>query len=686
LKKNLGKNITPSKSSNRKKNENASEGEKMYRAIFKFHPFPLIIYDLNDLKILAVNEAAVKQYNYSAKEFLLKTILDIRPLEDVDRVLKVVKRKRNEFEEPGVWRHLKKDGTIIQVQISSYAIDFEGHDARIVIALDITDQIKFEKELRESKERYMLFFEGHPNPILIIEAETLKIMEANFSAETKYGYSVKELRGLSLNDIQTKTQNFKTQIDKKNRIRATHKNKQGAEFDVELIAHRLYLENKKCYVVFIDDLSERNLIQEELKNTQAGLKQLLTGSSAVIYAMKIKKNKFVLTWISENVKRQLGYTAKELLEFERLEDIIHPDDLEKADKKYSDLLIKDKISSEYRIKNKYGNYVRIRDEVQPLKNEDGDVYEFVGTLSDADLRKNTEVNSLGLSELGYELSGAADLKEAARIILDTADALLGWEACALDLYSEKEDKLTSILVIDTLNGERTEFPPSSIYEKPSKRVREVLNTGAKLILRQKKNKFDKNLVPFGDVSKPSASIIIVPIKKENKNIGILAVHSYEENFYDDEDVETLQSLANLSAGALIRLNNVEELKKSQKKLKDIFEYSPLGIYQGKPDGTIITANYAFAELLGYKSVDEILKMNLNTDVYSDKISRQRILKMIEEEGVKTLEAKWRKKGNETFRVRLNIRAVKNNSGETIYYEGFVLEANPEHPAKILIKK
>ncbi len=101
------------------------DSEARYRLLFESNPFPMWVYDLATLSFLAVNAAVVRRYGYSPEEFLTMTIKDIRPVEDVPALLENISTVSEEPNESGGWRHQKKDGTIIDVEITSYPLTFE---------------------------------------------------------------------------------------------------------------------------------------------------------------------------------------------------------------------------------------------------------------------------------------------------------------------------------------------------------------------------------------------------------------------------------------------------------------------------------------------------------------------------------------------------------------------------------
>ena len=131
------------------------EAEEQYRLLFQASPHPMWVFDNNTLRFLAVNNAAVRHYGYSLRDFFSMSVAEIRPPEDVERFLQSVERQRDKhsLEAYGeLWKHKKKDGTVIDVEISSQPIKFRGIDAQLVLAHDVTDRLILEREFRQAQK------------------------------------------------------------------------------------------------------------------------------------------------------------------------------------------------------------------------------------------------------------------------------------------------------------------------------------------------------------------------------------------------------------------------------------------------------------------------------------------------------------------------------------------------------
>jgi two-component system cell cycle sensor histidine kinase/response regulator CckA len=98
---------------------------------------PRWIFDEKSLAILEINDAAVRKFGYSRKEFLKLTMLEISPLEDIPKLLRSALHSPASRRYGGVWRHQKKDGSVLRLRIVSRKISFAGHDAELVSAEEV---------------------------------------------------------------------------------------------------------------------------------------------------------------------------------------------------------------------------------------------------------------------------------------------------------------------------------------------------------------------------------------------------------------------------------------------------------------------------------------------------------------------------------------------------------------------
>lgn len=127
------------------------ENKERFELLFNNNPLPMWVVDIETLKFLEVNDAAIVNYGYSRSEFLVMSMADIRPAEDVSGLAKAIQTPRANLQNLGEWRYILKNGQIIDVDITSHHIDYDGHRAILLVAQDITERKQTERALRESE-------------------------------------------------------------------------------------------------------------------------------------------------------------------------------------------------------------------------------------------------------------------------------------------------------------------------------------------------------------------------------------------------------------------------------------------------------------------------------------------------------------------------------------------------------
>ncbi len=123
-----------------------------YRALFEQSPFPKFLYDHETLGFLAVNDAAIHHYGYSRDEFLRMTLDEIRPREDVPEFLARIGAMGLGTTSPGLRRHTKKDGSVIDVEVTVHNFVLGERPCGLAVALDVTERNRMEGQLRQAQK------------------------------------------------------------------------------------------------------------------------------------------------------------------------------------------------------------------------------------------------------------------------------------------------------------------------------------------------------------------------------------------------------------------------------------------------------------------------------------------------------------------------------------------------------
>ena len=136
----------------KKAEETIRVSENKYRLLFNQNPMPMWMLSLPERDFLDVNPAAIAHYGYSKEEFLKMNVIDIRPAEEIKKMEEASINFPTGINNAGIWQHKKKDGSIIQVHIITHDIIYEGKEAKLVLANDLTEKVLAEENLKKSHE------------------------------------------------------------------------------------------------------------------------------------------------------------------------------------------------------------------------------------------------------------------------------------------------------------------------------------------------------------------------------------------------------------------------------------------------------------------------------------------------------------------------------------------------------
>jgi len=171
------------------------EREEQYRRLFEYNPMPMFVSDSETWEILNVNQAAVNHYGYGKEELLNMTLKDIRPPEDVESLMRRIGAVSAPVENMGVFRHLKKDGTTVLMNVYSHEVLYEGRKARLALCHDVTDQIRAKETLEESEEMFRKSFFLSSDAMSVSRIEDGVLLEVNDGFTRTTGYSREDAVG-----------------------------------------------------------------------------------------------------------------------------------------------------------------------------------------------------------------------------------------------------------------------------------------------------------------------------------------------------------------------------------------------------------------------------------------------------------------------------------------------------------
>lgn len=114
--------------------------EQRYRAQFESSPQPMLVFDTETLGFLVVNDAAVTHYGYSREDFMVMTLADIRPPEDIPLLMETLQRQDAGAVTELLRRHRRKNGEIMDVELATHSLSWDGRPAQMMIVYDVTSR------------------------------------------------------------------------------------------------------------------------------------------------------------------------------------------------------------------------------------------------------------------------------------------------------------------------------------------------------------------------------------------------------------------------------------------------------------------------------------------------------------------------------------------------------------------
>jgi diguanylate cyclase (GGDEF)-like protein/PAS domain S-box-containing protein len=250
-----------------KSKEELRQSEIAYRLLFDSNPLPMWVFDRKTLKFLAVNEAATRQYGFSSHEFLTMTIADIRPEEDIPALLEATAIPTQGLQEATIWRHRKKNGAIIDVEIVGHTLDFHGIEAELIAARDVT-------ELHNSENKYRVLFEDSADANWLMDEKGFLV--CNSAALQMFGYAnVAEMNDPANisppNQLDGAPSGAAAQdkiaaafVNGKERFEWLHRRKNGEVFPAEVCLTALTLSGQPRLLATVRDITERKQVEETM--------------------------------------------------------------------------------------------------------------------------------------------------------------------------------------------------------------------------------------------------------------------------------------------------------------------------------------------------------------------------------------------------------------------------------------
>lgn len=359
---------------------------------------PMWVRDIETNGFLAVNDATIRLYGYTREEFRTMTAFDLRAPEHHAQYREFLARRRPSETTVTRWRHRRKDGTPIDVEVTARGFVYQGKAARLGVIKDITEQVRAERALHESEQRYRDLFDLNPSPMWVYDRNTFAFVAVNECAARQYGYTKAEFSRMTLvdlwpeDDVRRNLENLRRR-DPASVLthQARHRRKDGAVIDVELLASPLADPARPLRIVLATDITARKRMENAVRESEERLRAAF--DQAAVGMTLRNADPADPGWVRFNQKLCdiVGYTREELSGMNFL-DLTPPEDLPTAIE-YNRRLLSGELESytrERRYVRKDGTLIWVSVSVSAVRAPDGTPRQFLAVIQDITERIRAE--------------------------------------------------------------------------------------------------------------------------------------------------------------------------------------------------------------------------------------------------------------------------------------------------------
>ncbi len=512
-------------------------------------------------------------------------------------------------------------------------------------------------------------------------------------------YTKEELLKLSVHDIdpdfqKADWQDHWRQLKQKGAMIVESKwiTKNGHTFPVELAINHHEFEEKEYHITFARDITERKNVESAFHKSLKTLQEernIFTEGPVVVFKWK-NQHGWPVEYVSPNVEKVFGYTVQEFINREITSaKIIPKEDIVRYIEEIRTNL--DSGASNfthhpYRAIRKDGRTIWLLDYTMILRDKNGITTHFLGYVVDISKQKEIEEQIQTHLRQTKHLQQTIENLNRAQTLKDIYHA-----AGEGILKTLKADRY-SILLFEA--DQKVHF---KAWHNLSDSYRRKMDGHSPW----KIDEIDAQPLYYSDVSKSKLSddikksvldeginaLLFVPLKGQDRLFGKFMVYFDKAHACTDEELQFTQVIAQNFAAVISRQKALEETRQAEQQFRSIFENATEGIYQSTLQGKFITVNPAMVQLFGYNRTEQLLSIENTAELYWDANERQRLARLLDDEGLLTnVEVKMRRADNEPVWVLMNDRAVKNGKGETIFYEGTLLDITERKRAEEALRE
>lgn len=301
--------------------------EESVRTLFEFNPVPLLVIDCDDLKFLAVNDAAVRHYGYSREQFLAMTKLGLLPQEERERYLELFdafrKSDRVEFHSAAIRRHRKADGSDILVNVFGRKLNYENRSALLCSIIDVTERVRAQEERDRNRDFLDRIIDNVTVSLQVKDARTLRYVLVNKATERLWGLTRDQVIGKTPHEIFDKeTADLIAEQDHR-QLQDPTRNFYVPEHKIDtpdkgvrvVTTNRIAIRDQSGEVQYlvsvVEDVTERVCAEEERDRNRDFLDRIIDNVTMTILVKDARTLQYVLA--NRAAERLWGFSRSEMI-------------------------------------------------------------------------------------------------------------------------------------------------------------------------------------------------------------------------------------------------------------------------------------------------------------------------------------------------------------------------------------
>src|SRR5262245_1262229 len=656
-----------------------------FRLLFEECPLPMWVHDAHSLAFLEVNEAASRLCGYTREEFLRLTLPDIRrvdaPEKSSGRAPDAPSASSHETS-----RHVRKDGGLIDLEVSTRAIEWDGRPARLAVVRDVTRQVATGHELQESLERLQLAARATNDVMWDWDLVTDRVWWTD-GAHAVFGYKPGEVG----NHISWWTD----RIHPEDRERVVNEESRAFRMGEEFWTDEYrFQRGDGTYARFRDrayilhdrdgravrmigammDVTSHKEAETALRENQDLLRQLALAIQDVFYISDARTNEII--FMNPAFDRIWGISREEIQRRPRSWlDRVHPEDRERIVRSlghWKPQSLEPEWNEEFRIIRPDGAVRWIWIRSFPIRDDAGQIIRFAGVERDGTERKRAEETVGSLLAITRQLNATLDVEALMEALVKETLRLLDAEGGVAGLMTPRGMTSKKYCTPNGVVPFSFCWPPGvglpgwvAVHKTPY-----LTNDAAS----------DPQVMPDLRQRFGVRSVMCMPLlDARGEGLGFIAIHNKKDGSdFDHEDEEKLHSVSRAASVAVqnaLAYHKLEEtaeaLRLAEEKYRGIFENAAEGIGRTSPEGEILAANPAFARILGYDSPEDLIASVPDiARIYVDRGVRAEMQRALEtKDAIQGVEIRVRRKDGTRIWVLLNLRAVRDERGRLLHYDG-----------------